>query len=224
MSSATIQVSVRHASDFTATRLRVEATVRGSGGAVVVGNATPDASGRCALTYDPEAARDVAEEAKPRVRLRVMAGDTPLLLDGGRVEWPYDDPPRAVEVTVGADDGPHAVTVPGTITGDADGAPLAGATVTATLTAETRHRQLAALVSDRHGAFEIIYDPATFPAWARKRAVAVSLRILWNGAVVPIVDGPRQWAVGQEPDRVDIVVDVPASQPGDGGESEPKIS
>ena len=223
MPSTTVQVLITQASDFTTTPLRVELTVRGQSGAVVVGRATPDESGRCALTYDPEVARDLAAEKPPRVRLRVLAGVAPLPIRGGPTVWPLDDAPQTVEVTVGADDAPASVAVPGTVSAEADGAPLSGLTVTATLTAEPqRSHTLASLVTDEHGAFLVAYDPATFPAWALQGA-AISLRVMRDGTAMPIVDGPRRWAVGEEPGDAAIVVDVAISQPG-GEDGEPTVS
>jgi len=225
MPSITVPVSITLASGFSDASLRVEVLVRGQAGAVVVGSATPDASGRCALTYDTEVVRNQSAERRPLVRLRVMAGDAPLPLDGGPTVWPYDDPPQAVEVLAGVGDGP-LVAVPGTISTDADGAPLPGLLVTAMLAAGRRRRQtLASVVTDEHGAFRVVYDPATLPSWAQRGQAAVSLEVTRNGTAMSVVEGPWRWEVGQEPNRADIVVDVVAPQPGGGhGDPESQVS
>ena len=223
MASITVQVLIIFASGFAAAPVRVEVTVRGREGALVVGSATPDESGRCVVTYDPEAAVDRAAKKRPRVRLRVMAGDAPLSLHGGPTVWPYDAAPQAVEVWVGDVEAPAPVTVRGTISAEADGAPLRGLTVTVTLTADSRGQTLASLVTDRRGAFRVAYDPATFPLWAQQGEAIVVLRVIRDGAPLPVVKGPRQWALGKEPDRADIVVDARGKRPGEEDGDGPRI-
>ncbi|MFI7575648.1 neuraminidase-like domain-containing protein [Micromonospora sp. NPDC049497] len=228
MPSITVQVSITVVGSTPATPIRVEATVRGQAGIVVLDAATLDPSGRYALTYDTEVARDLSVEERPLVRLRAMAGDAPLPVRGRPAVWPYDDAPDAVEILVAVDDDHRPVAVPGTVSAAADGAPLPGLTVTAILTAGPRRRQtLASVVSDQQGAFRVVYDPEGFPSWAQQKLAAVSLEVTSNDSTVSVMDGRWRWAVGQEPDRADILVDVDVEGPkpgGEPGEPQPRVS
>jgi len=201
MPSRNVQISIIPAIDFSATPVRVEATVRGPGGAaVVIGSATPDENGRCALTYDPATVVDPHVYPRPRVRLRVMAGDRSLPLADGGPDWPLDDPPPAVEVSVQADEAHDSVTVPapppdeadgeldGKVAGTirhTDGTPIAGVMVQAVTPTIIGEDVLASAATADNGTYQFPWNPVTSPCLF-VRVVGEDGRVV---AASPPVDG-----------------------------------
>ncbi len=198
MPSTIVQVSINHSLGSAVTSLRVEVTARGPEGAVVVGAATPDVRGRCTLTYDPDAVRDLADERPPRVRLRVVAGDKALSLGGGPTVWRYDDAPRSVEVSIaaggagGGDDDGDRIT--GTVR-HTDGSLIGGVVVEAVRVGITGDEVLASATTGADGAYQFPYDPAS--------SSCVFVRVVGEGGQVLAASPP---VAGAASPSIDVYV------------------